>query len=794
MSNYRTFDYYDLKYIEWDFRKSSGKFPVSTLQSIITFDIETSNGFRLDNGDIIGLDQKRYDSDDDYKHLIDSAEPQSLLYVWQCAVESANGDIYTFLGRTWEDYLDFVQALTSEIKRAEFYGGKGIDALGKEYIDANLKKRKIRTFCFIHNFGFEFQHLRNIFEDEFTSTKGTKMSRVFARNARKPMKANISVNGVGIEFRDSLVLVGGKSLKKWGEDENLTVKKLEEPKDYYLPIRTPETPLTDEELDYSENDVVTMVYGLRKYRDKYELIQNIPLTQTGEVRLKCRQKVSIPNIDWAELCTLNTKGYTLEFFRKLTKLFSGGWTHANATYTGVLLNNVRCYDFASSYPACMTMRTYPIGSFQEVDVKSFKKYESQDLHSPNLKYHWFAKIRVYGVQTKLYNTFWSLSKCEDIILPVDDTGLDIPAVDNGRVYQMEEMEMYITDLDWDVFKNAYSFRDYEVKELYIAESGYLPKELILTILDYYKYKTSLKDVSGSESRYAESKQFINSIYGCFVTRDFSDEIQFVKVESDSNKDEFWQRVSLTEDMFEDKKSKTDPQKTFGCFQLGCWVTAWARHNLWDAIIHFDRKTVYCDTDSCKGLYTDADTKWFDDYNENIADIQKIVAEIVGFDPKLYCPKTPKGTPKRLGIFAEEDTCIEYKTLGAKRYVDLVYNKKTGKNEIQATIAGIPKKCAAAKFSCVDDFQINTVWNTQESGKLTAIYTHNQTRGIWIDRDGNRYDPYKNSFYPKYGICLKPTTFNLSLSNDYENFLRMIEYGTHDFDNEDFLYDIPDILR
>ena len=166
MSNFRTFDYYDLKYIEWDFRKSSGKFPVSILNNIITYDIETSNGFRLDNGDIIGLDQKRYDSDDDYKHLIDSAEPQSLLYVWQCAVESANGDIYTFLGRTWEDYLDFVQALTSEIKRAEFYGGKGIDALGKEYIDANLKKRKIRTFCFIHNFGFEFQHLRNIFEDE----------------------------------------------------------------------------------------------------------------------------------------------------------------------------------------------------------------------------------------------------------------------------------------------------------------------------------------------------------------------------------------------------------------------------------------------------------------------------------------------------------------------------------------------------------------------------------------------------------------------------------------------------
>ena len=790
MSNYRTFDYDDLKKVEFFFNKSKNKQTIC--ENIITFDIETSNGFRLDNGDIVGFDMKKYDSDEDYRNMIDNAEPQSLLYVWQCSVESKNGDIYTFLGRTWEDYIDFMNALTLEIRRAEIFGGTGFKALSNEYMAAMASHRKTKMYCFIHNFGFEFQHLLNVFKDEFLSKRGTKMDRVFAREARKPMKANICYNGVRTEFHDTLVLVQ-KPLKKWGEDENLTVQKLTEPKDYYLPIRTPETPLTDEELDYSENDVVTMVYGMQKYRDKYGCLEKIPLTQTGEVRLKCREKVSLANMDWASLCVVNTKSYTLSFYEKLVRLFSGGWTHGNAAWTNTLLRNIRCFDFASSYPACMTMRTFPIGTFQTANVKDFHKYEKQDLHSPTLKYHWFAKIKVSNVESKLSNTFWSLSKSIDI---------EDPEIDNGRISKAKTFSMFITDLDWDVFKKAYSFDKPVIEELYISESGYLPKELILTILEYYEYKTSLKDVEGSESKYTESKQFVNSIYGCMVTRDFCDSVKFVEESEDNDKP--WIKTPITAEEFEDKRDKTSPEKVFGCFQLGCWVTAWARHNLWDAIlaeykledgsvVKFDSKVVYCDTDSCKGMFNDKDLEWFDNYNKNIADIQKMVAEIVGFDPELYCPKTPKGTPKRLGIFAEEDTCIEFKTLGAKRYVDLIYNKKKGENEIQATIAGLPKKNAAAKLKCVDDFTNELFWNTEESGKLMACYNDNQTRGVWIDRDGNRYDPYKNSFYPQYGLCLKPTTFNLKISPEYEQFLTMVCYGRHSVECADFIVDIPDMF-
>ena len=165
MSNYRTFDYNDLQKIEWSFNKDS-KSKLSTMQNIITFDIETSNGYRLSDGKVIGLDINRYVSDKDYANLIDDAEAQSLLYVWQCSVESMNGDIYTFFGRTWNDYYEFLMALTREIRRAELFGGKGGNPV--EYDTAMVSKRNIKTFCYIHNLAFEFQHLLNLFDEDFT--------------------------------------------------------------------------------------------------------------------------------------------------------------------------------------------------------------------------------------------------------------------------------------------------------------------------------------------------------------------------------------------------------------------------------------------------------------------------------------------------------------------------------------------------------------------------------------------------------------------------------------------------
>lgn len=734
--------------IEFNFIK--GKHGSRECQNIITFDIETSNGWLLSDYTVIGFNHERYNNDDDFKKQIDTADAVSVLYIWQYAIESQDGP-KVFIGRTWDEYLDFTDMLTDEIRRQSVYGIKSINR-PNEISSAKRSSHMCKAFCFIHNESFEFQHLRNVWEEEFKRMCDTRSS-VFARTARKPMKFTIRRNSVMFEHRDTLVLVQ-KSLDAWCKDEKLPTKKLHMDEDYYLKLRTPNTDLKDEEIQYSINDVVSMVYGVEKYRDKYGQLSKIPLTQTGAVRLVCREKVSEVNKEWAIHCTDLQKSYTPEMFKKLCQLFQGGWTHGNKMYINKLLKNIRCFDFASSYPAVMTTRRLPIGKFEQCECIEFDTLASQDIHSA--EYRWFAKIKFTNVRSKLWNSYWSLSK-----VCVDDKPLiKGQIVDNGRIYACDEMTVLMTDLDYDTFKQCYTFDEPEVLELHKSKAGYLCKELILTILEYFAYKTSLKGDETMESLYNESKQFINSIYGVMVYKFVSDMIEFGLKGWCKNKNLTGkEKEELFNKMFYETILETDEKKTFAAYQFGVWVTSWARHNLFDFIIKFDRKIAYCDTDSIKGLFTDEDIEWIENYNKDIAKLEDKVANELGFDASKFTAVTKKGKVKRLGIMEREEDCEEFKTLGAKRYVDLIDGK------IHCTIAGLPKSAGEAKLKSVSDFTNKTFWNTRESEKLMAVYNDDQPTCTWTDYQGHKWISED-----KFGLCLQPTTFDLSMSKEFDLFL------------------------
>ena len=781
--HFRSFDYDDVKKIEWRFTTST-KSKVSTLQNIITFDIETSNGYRLPDGKIIGIDIHKYIKDEKYAEIIDNAEEESLLYIWQCSVESFDGHIYTFFGRKWDDYYDFLLSLSSEIRRAEVFGGTGLNANPNDYIVSAAVKRNVKTFTYIHNLGFEFQHLLNLFDNDFTKRyRSQKTSPVFARTSRSPMKAYINFNKVKIEYRDTLCLVG-KKLDTWCKDENLPVKKLTTlPDRYYDAIRTPETPLSALEMDYSEQDVVSMVYGVQKYRDKYETLENIPLTKTGEVRRDVRKAVCDVDKAWSELCVNIMQNYTFKEYDNLLKLFVGGWTHASALYSGIKFEssiygmNIRCFDLSSSYPASLTMFKYPVSNFDKVDSKDFQKYSSMDVLTSD--YRWYAEIKLKNMNSKIINTFWSLSKTVDI------SGYE---VDNGKVSHADSVTIMLTDVDWWIFQQAYEWDSIEVLELHVATAGYLSKELILKILDYFRGKQMLKGVKGSESKYASSKAGANSIYGVSAQKLCTDSISF-DLDPDDNTAK-WDSHDVGEmDFYEEIKS-LKPEKIFLAYQHAPWVTAWSRFRLFRAILKFDEVIFYCDTDSCKGMFDDSALKWFADENAWVAEMQTQVATTLGFDPELYNPKNPLKPNKdlRLGIWDREDDCIEFCTYGAKRYV-----YRTEDDKMHVTIAGLPKKAGTGKIHSLKDFYVGMVWNAEESGKLIACYNDNQTPGIWIDRDGNTYNPsVKESAYPKYGLCLKPTSFKLTQSDDYQDFLSVFQYGTRSMMTMDLVDDLPEM--
>lgn len=756
------------------FKFVDGNYKAKACQSLIAFDIETSNGYKLDDNTVISFDGNKYNEtitsektntvvmnpeyDENYKNLIDNAKPVSIMYCWQVAIESQDGP-KVFMGRTWDEYIDFMCFLTREIRRQSVYGFDSIDR-DCESIAAMESKHSVSLKIYVHNLGFEFQHLQNVFEDELTKyTKSSKNGRVFARECRKPMKFNISLGKCNVEFRDSLVLTQ-KSLDNWCKDENLPVKKLKEDKSFYNSIYTPKTPLEEERVEYCINDVVSMLYGLEKYREKYETLAQIPLTQTGQVRIKCHERVSLANPEWAKQCLDITQSYTPEQFKQLCYLFQGGWTHGNKEYIGQKLTDIKCFDFASSYPAVMTSRLFPNGKFETCDISEFDYLESQDIN--NCAFRWYAKIKVKTMKSILCNTYWSLSK---VCIENGKPCVSHQRVDNGKIDYAEDVTLLVTDLDWDTFKQAYDYTGLEIIELYKSEAGYLCKEICETILEYFQNKTSLKG-TGNDSLYNESKQFINSIYGCSVTKIVTDTIEYSK--------KGWVRHEFTDEDFFNTVGEMKEETTFLAYQHGIWITSWARHNLWDFILKFDERIIYCDTDSIKGMFTEEDLQFVDDYNKQIAQYQQIVADYHGYSSSLYTATTSKGSIKRLGVMEREDDCEEFKTLGAKRYV-----AKHG-DSVDVTIAGLPKSCGKKVIKSVDDFHNNRLFNTIDSDKMTAYYNDNQGTTVWTDKDGVKF-----VCDDKYGLCLKPTTFDLSMSSEFEKFLAMLATGRIDKNDEFF---------
>ena len=81
-------NWYELFDIEFKFDKEENS--MYKCQNIITYDIETSNGFNV-NGEAIEFNHDKYNNDEEYRKLIqEKSEPISCLYIWQFAIEWQN--------------------------------------------------------------------------------------------------------------------------------------------------------------------------------------------------------------------------------------------------------------------------------------------------------------------------------------------------------------------------------------------------------------------------------------------------------------------------------------------------------------------------------------------------------------------------------------------------------------------------------------------------------------------------------------------------------------------------------
>ena len=559
---------------------------------------------------------------------------RATMYLWSFCL---NGS--TILGRTWGDWLEVV-----------------------DFITKHLRTHKIKLIIYVHNLSYEFQFMRNWFS----------WDKVFAVKERRPIHAVLSQ---GIEFKCSYILsnyalayIGANLLRKYPVEK--AVGDLD-----YSKVRHSYTGLTHEELWYSVKDVQVVCSYIQEKIENEGGITEIPLTNTGYVRRYCRdfcftQFAKDPKLARKIKAQYHERMKSLVVTSKceydqLHAAFGGGFTHTAPLHSARLLHKVGSADEASAYPGAMVMKKYPMSRGVYVGNGDISNVEFLIERG----YCVLFTVRFRGLTPKfIYENYISVSHCSELSKNA--------VVNNGRVASADVLQTTITEQDWDIIKRCYDWDEVECYNIRFYQADYLPRSFILSILHLFANKTSLKGVEGKETEYMVSKNMINASYGMSVTNIIRDIYEY-------SDDEGW--VSEDADVSEQLQSYNNNYNRFLFYAWGVWVTAHARHNLWEAIFEFGEDYVYADTDSIKGLNFDKHEDFFTLYNLGINVQLNKMCQALKIPRELCSPKDPKGHTKTIGVWEMEEGYETFKAIGAKRYI---YEYESG--ELLFTVSGVNK--------------------------------------------------------------------------------------------------------
>lgn len=588
---------------------------------------------------------------------------------------------------------------------------------------------RAKLVVYVHNLSYEFQWVYGWLD----------IQDVFARRQRAVMKFDSD----NITFKCSYFL-SGYSLARLAQQRGYEEKK----KLDYKKMRFWFTPLNDDEIRYNITDVYILYQYITEEIEKNGLIEKIPLTQTGYTRRYCIDEIGKETSYFKfHKDVVKKLPDTPELFTLLNKCYSGGFTHANFLKVRHTLKNVSSYDFTSHYPAIMCRKKFP---------QRFIERDKKTVNIDTTELSFICEIEFTNIEATTPHSIISSHKCSYVY----ETAL----IDNGRIRKAEKLTAYITDLDYKIYKKFYKWENADVKQLYTSVYVYLPKELIKAVLNLYKNKTELKGVDGKEDEYLHSKELINSVYGMSVTNPMNDTIIF-----DIATPEKWLKESPEiEDGLKDYLSRFN---VFTTYQMGVYITAWARYELLNMVYKVNNDCVYCDTDSMKILNNEKWQKEFKKDNQRIIEENKKAIEHFKIDENLFFPKTIDGIIKPLGIWEFEGNYKFYKTLGAKRYI---YEDEKG---LHATIAGLPKKSAVEYLlkhakkeskSPFDVFNNQMHVEAEESGKNLLTYIDKPFSMSVTDYIGNTGVINEKSY-----IYMSETEFSLKMSKQFLDLLKGI---------------------
>lgn len=651
-------------------------------------------------------------------------DTKSYMYAWTVTI-----DDNTCYCRLWDEFLMLCQSL--------------------QYL---LDRNKNILIVWVANLGYEFSFIGKRFD----------WKKVFAIDSHAPLIARTG----RIEFRECLTISGQGGLANLAKNYT-TTQKMTGDLDYEkIRISSPEycTPIDETEDRYIINDTVILSewgqYIFKTYADQK---QKIPLTQTSivrnEIKLNAERTGEIKEIKHAiyELFPENKEQYN--FLMKF--LFRGGYTHSNIWNTGIINHGVIGADFTSSYPAVMLhYHLYPVTPFIETELQTDGKRITDKRINEKCCYF------VAEIDNIERITMHSIESKHKIMQERN------AKYDNGRLYKADKIQVCLTEIDYAIYEMYYKWDSIKIIKAYTAFRGKLPEYLLKPLKDAYKRKVQLKKAGlDGTLEYNNIKAFVNSFYGCCVTR-----LHFTQ----------WTYSNITGEWTGEpsKKSYESMRKN----QLlspfwGIYVTALARYCLLKNVkaldnTEFDNNVIYCDTDSIYMFDTPQNRKIIELWNCEIMEMNKPL------DSEF----------SDLGCFdwIDKGAVYDFKTLGAKRYV------KYHDGIVETVVAGMRKKSfekmIATPFKQSENSFIYYADQKKKTGKIGYIDIDEMfsrfNDGLMLSVDDSEktraaYNPdyHEDSITDEYGhtctmselssCAIVPVQFKIKMDDYYINLIEWV---------------------
>lgn len=481
----------------------------------------------------------------------------AFMYVWQFAVN----DMAVY-GRTWDEFREFLLNLRADLQ------------LSLDY----------RLVVYVHNLKYDFQFFKNELNLE---------GPFLARDARTIIKN--TVNDV-FEFRDSGCYTE-EPLAMMGAE--IGYHKLDGIAYDYTKIRHAYTPLTEEELEYCEHDVLILTKYYRREAEKYGGVKNIPITATRRVkRLILENMRRLHNSEIGMIASKqlrSDKKQEAEILELLRKSFFGGYTYSNVFYRNRAVNDVTGIDISSCYPAQCLMHKFPMGKFEPLplpnDIEELKTSPVYTNKAMLITFRCESIKSIYpgvGFLPSTLKNLWERSKP------------DVKNIKSKKLLSSDvPIVMTLTDVDFVLLQRFYRCKGLKIIGVVGATYGTLPKYIIDTIVDLYKRKNQLKKRNetikktrqltfAEEAEYSLVKSMLNRIYGIFV----QDPVR-TNYEYDTEKGKVIPNGENVSEKFEGV-----------LYQWGVWIVSWARYellNIFTAIGVSDKRyknnILHSDTDS-----------------------------------------------------------------------------------------------------------------------------------------------------------------------------------------------------